>query len=454
MNQVYDPLAYVDRTGAGVSQIGRNVAGTLGQFFEQNAQWKQFKTNQKNDIEAKQNFLNTTLSVLQEKGMDPAQIPGINDIKARLTDTRITPEAFAEMTAKTLEPFREKLLFQQSAQKFGIGAQQTQGDPMTGGMQQQPQAPGDQPSQELVDTMAMLPSPGGQQQGVTPQAAPPAPDETPTKKYQKRMVDYYSQLADNGMLKAGDATKFYDLMAKLEHDENAAALESMRAMNKEKADLRKQQMQKAGESVISARTAGNAITKDGKPIQDVNALDVMTDPTGYGIGAPPPKAGRGGAGSGTKPTDKPTPSWTQYKEVEAQLARLRTGKDETGAPLIFSTDPVENRARIAEEYQAKQNQAAQQLLSHYMQTAGMAYEDAQNKAMGVIDTDVVLDQSNRNEPIITGTNPTRGDATFEALNLAHPKTVQALIAAARSGRTASDVLNTMRKLKGLNPPRL
>lgn len=448
MNQVYDPLAYMDRTGSAVSQIGRNVAGTLGQFFEQNAQWKQFKANQKNDIDAKQNFLNTTLALLQEKGLDPSKIPGINDVRARLTDTRITPEAFAEMTTKTLEPFKEKLLFQQGAKEYGFGSQpQPQGDPMAGGMQ--PQAPGDQPSQELVDTMAMLPSPGGQQ--GAPQAAQPATDETPTKKYQKRMVDYYSQLADNGMLKAGDATKFYDLMAKLEHDENAAALERLRAENKEKADLRKQQMQKAGESVISARTAGNAVTKDGKPVHDVNALDVMTDPTGYGIGAPPPKVGRDG--SGTKPTDKPTPSWTQYKEVEAQLARLRTGKDETGAPLIFSTDPVENRSRIAEEYQAKQNQAAQQLLSHYMQTAGMSYEDAQNKAMGVIDTDVVLDQSRRSEPIITGTNPTRGDSAFEALNLAHPKTVQALIAAARAGGTASDVLRSLKKLKGLNPSR-
>jgi hypothetical protein len=267
------------------------------------------------------------------------------------------------------------------------------------------------------------------------------------------MVDFYSQLADNGMLKAGDAKDFFDRMAMLEHDENQKQLKKIQDEIAEKAALRKQQIQKAGESVISARTAGNTITRGGKPVQEVNALDVMTDPTGYGIGAPLPKAVSGGAGSGTKPTDKPTPSWTQYKEVEAQLARLRTGKDETGAPLIFSTDPVENRSRIAEEYQAKQNQAAQQLLSHYMQTAGMSYEDAQNKAMSVIDTDVVLDQSRRSEPIITVTNPTRGDATFEALNLAHPKTVQALIAAARAGGTASDVLRSLKKLKGLNPSR-
>lgn len=451
MNQVYDPLAYVDRTGAGVSQIGRNVAGTLGQFFEKNAQWKQFKANQKNNIDAKQNFLNTTLALLQEKGLDPAQIPGINNIKARITDTSITLEAFAEMTTKTLDPFKEKLLFQQGVKRFGFGAQQPQGDPAAG--MQQPQASADQPSQELVDTMAMLPGPAGQSQATPATAAATVPEESPTKKYQKFMVDYYSLLADNGMLKAGDAKGFFDKMAMLEHDENQKQLKKIQDEIAEKAALRKQQMQKAGESVISARTAGNTITRDGKPVQEVNALDVMTDPTGYGIGAPPPKAGRGGAGSGTKPTDKPTPSWTQYKEVEAQLARLRTGKDETGAPLIFSEDPTENRSRIAEEYQAKQNQAAQQLLSHYMQTAGMAYEDAQNKAMGVIDTDVVLDQSRRSEPIITGTNPARGDSTFEALNLAHPKTVQALIAAARAGGTASDVLRSLKKLKGLNPSR-
>jgi hypothetical protein len=360
--QVYDPLAYADQTGAMVSQVGRGITGTLGKFFEQNAQWKQFRTNQKNDLEAKQNFLNTTLSVLQERGINPDQIPGINEIRAKIQDKRITPEVFAETTAKTLEPLKEKLLFQKAKESFGAGGQKPVTDVMVG---TEP-TPQPQPWEQMPVTTNAQGQVVNSDVMATPQTtAPPqsatvstAPEESPTKKYQKRMVDYYSDLADKGMLKAGDATKFFDIMAKLEHDENQDALTEKKAKIKAEEDERKALQETAGKSLISARISDLKIVSKttGKEV-DISPDEAMKHPELFAISKEhaqwKPSFGWGGGTGVPKNPD-------ELKLQKAVIERLRQ-MNAGDFDLVQKTDAMGN---IIPTYVPKPNSKSAQILSN------------------------------------------------------------------------------------------
>lgn len=307
MNQVYDPLAYVSQTGAAVSRIGRNVAGTLSQFFQDNAQWKQLKTNEKTDDAAKNKFFNYTMQTLQEKGIDPSTIPELETLKVSLGDKRVSPEAFAEITAKALEPHQEKLLLKAEINKFDPNLEMQ--DPMS-----KIQGIDTAPRTE-AGPIAMYPA-----KEISELTQVPT-EESPTKKYQKRMVDYYSNLADKGMLKAGDATKFYDIMAKLEHDENQANLTEKKAKIKKEEEDRKELREKAADDLRGARISNLKIVdkNTGKEI-DYNPYEGRLDPSGYSISKEheqwKPSGGGGGSGGSPKNPD-------ELKLQKAIIERLR-----------------------------------------------------------------------------------------------------------------------------------
>jgi hypothetical protein len=199
-------------------------------------------------------------------------------------------------------------------------------------------------------------------------------------------------------------------------------------------------LKKAWISEAASASRTNRMTdSSGRPLP---ALTLENAPSA-GIGAPYPSKSET---SEPKTRDKPTTSWSQYDKINSQLARLRSGKDEEGVALIFSSDPAENKDMIAREYEAKQYEAIANLLAHFLETSGETYDNAQNMAFETIDTKAVLDNANRDEPIITD-----GDGKFIGLNMSNPQTLKALVLAAQSGKKASDVLNVLRRSKGLNP---
>jgi hypothetical protein len=302
MNQTYDPMRYVDQTGAGVAQIGSQIAGTLGQFFQENAQWKQFKGNQKSDDEAKRNVYETTLSLLKEKGIDPS---GFNIPNP--SDKRISPEDY---TAKLAESVQSAFV--------GSGAKLDQGAASQMGISQQPgvkEAIGQQSFLDKNDAMRQI--------DLNGMAGTPAPAGVPVSDSTEQVDPMLADIAGIGATKPqpeefdidpfmkalSDQVRSRDISAKeafkevreYEKDRRKERLEDKKADREEK----KRMNEDAATGVFSAHRAGFPVTgKDGT--EGLNAMDVQQNPGNYTIGNDNPykrsewssggTGGRGGAG--------------------------------------------------------------------------------------------------------------------------------------------------------------
>lgn len=208
---------------------------------------------------------------------------------------------------------------------------------------------------------------------------------------------------------------------------------------KRQAEIERLKNEKIADKVAS-RVGEGPISKNGENTNNVNYGDIYDNPNAYSVSTRnypkefAPKNGNSGSGS---KGDKPTASWTQYKDVESQLAMLRSGKDDMGNPVPFDQN----------EYNNKQYEAATQLFAHNLEVNGMDYQAAQSAAQKVLDTNAIIGPDRSKEVI------SDGEGNIIALNLSHPKTMEALVKFAARGATATDLLNSLKRLKGLNPSR-
>ncbi len=208
---------------------------------------------------------------------------------------------------------------------------------------------------------------------------------------------------------------------------------------KRQAELERLKNEKIFDRIAAARGEAS-ISEDGKETTDLNYSELYNDPSRFSVSTrnyPKEFAPGKGGGSGSGQRDRPTASWIQYKDVEAQLARLRSGKDDMGNPVKFYQN----------EYNNKQYEAATQLFAHNLEVNGMDYQAAQSTAQKVLDTNVIIGPDRSKEVI------SDGEGNIIALNLSHPKTMEALVKFAARGATATDLLSSLKRLKGLNPSR-
>ncbi|RPH88488.1 MAG: hypothetical protein EHM66_00330 [Deltaproteobacteria bacterium] len=121
MNQVYDPLAYRDRTGERLSAISSMATGAASNFFHKHAQWQKMKKDLGNDQAVKAQYFTTAMELLQEKGIDPSKfnVPSFKD-------ERITPEDYALKLSESIQSAfvgSGAKLDQDAATKIGIANQ-------------------------------------------------------------------------------------------------------------------------------------------------------------------------------------------------------------------------------------------------------------------------------------------------------------------------------------------
>ena len=434
--QTYDPMRYRSRLGEGIAAIGHKALGVVSNYFNDSAAFKNAQSQNSADLDEKKSFIDATIKTLKNKGIDPSEVPGLQNIDVSNPNIDITK--LKNMIATEIIPVYEKLKdtnYQNDAQ--------SQLDTM---------------GQGITSSMA-LPADPSFVGPVQPPTGDPVPEGSP-EVTPGTTLDYMQEYKNSRTKSAMEAMKQLDseVASGFMSREKAIELKHAETKDLDKMILKEQDRIRDEQKSKDDRWESNVARSIGKNrFSSPGGEDVSTvtkDNIGsLGIGEvlPDGSAQGGGRGNGSGNREKPTASWDQYNKIQGQLARLRSGKDEYGSPLIFSTDKDENATLIANEYSAKMNEAGQSLLSHYLEVSGLPYDDAQQRAMSVIDTDLKMDMANRNSPILIGTNATTGGNTFEALNLANPQTIKALILAAKEGRTARDVLMVLKRSKGLNP---
>jgi hypothetical protein len=389
MNQVYDPMRYVDRTGEGIAQIGAQATGVLSNFFQQNAQCKKFWTNQKSDDDAKASVYNTALTLLQEKGIDPTQI----NIPAP-TDKRITPEDY---TAKLAESIQHVFV--------GSGAKLDQGAASQIGIANQPGVQENLAKQSFLDQndplnqinlngKAGTPAPAGipvlnSQEQISPmladitgaqQSAPPQEDEV--GKYFDPLAKALIEDIRGGRLSAQAASTEMKDILKIKAQANYAKaqgdLADKKAKIKAEEDERKKQREDAASGILSAHRAGFPVVgKDGS--EGLNAADVQQNPEKYTIGNDNPykrtdwsTGGRRGGGSKAE----------RVKDIDTRINMLT---NDTKQMIDSYGEPLQG---LEQQYKLniKQLKAAQ-LAKNFIQNAGgetgLSADDAIQEVSGL-----------------------------------------------------------------------
>jgi hypothetical protein len=430
MNQVYDPMRYVDRTGEGVAQIGAQAANTLGNFFQQNAQWKQFKANQKSDDDAKMSVYNTTLKLLQEKGIDPAQI----NIPAP-TDKRITPEDY---TAKLAESIQHVFV--------GSGAKLDQGAASQIGITNQPGVQENLAKQSFLDQndplnqinlngKAGTPAPAGipvsnSQEQISPmladitgaQQSAPAPQEDEVGKYFDPLAKALIEDVRGGRLSAQAASTEMKDILKLKAQANLSKVQKER----DDAKATQRERDRMWEATVSGALGSNKVTTPGGgPVTKENISQVE-------IGNKLPKEFSPGSGGGRRDEkqklDEQKFLYDKVKDTETRAIRMYGGKDEFGEPATYDQAKYDN----------VMTEAATNKMALTLHTAGLDLSDAQSQAATVMNAPFSYDQPTRGLPI------TKDSKTGKwALSLQYPGILEKLAQASRNGLTANDVLQDM-----------
>lgn len=445
--QTYDPYRGVGVAGQMFSQIGNKVASGLSGMLQNNEQWRKVKASAKSEAELKSQTFLGAVKMLEDSGLNPKDFkipdPSREDV---------TSEQYLEALDKAISPAFKSMESnapgEQDATRIGLNNM-----PMTSGaIKEQKAYQTGEAIGNVFDQKYPVEAPPQKQtilgeEFLTPV---PMPEVDPEKEVEKEGIEnirMIRQLMKDGKIDPGMGSQMIiDGMSGINKNRGAKIALQKEQERQSKADADKQW----GQTVGSSLNTNEIVVPGGGPVTKENLSSV-------GIGGVVDKGTTGsgkGTGTGRESSDKGTASWRQYKDIEAGLAKLRSGKDEDGSPLIYDTDPDKNKIRIAEEYQAKMNQSAQQLLSHWLETSGEDYDAAQNMSLAALTSDVVVDMTNRNEPYILGSNKTTGGQTIMQLNLAHPQTMKSLVDAAKAGYTASDVLASLKKLRGLNPSKI
>jgi hypothetical protein len=439
MNQIYDPMANVDQTGSMVSQIGRNVTGVLGNFFQQNAQWKQFKGEQKSEEDAKKKYYDTAIEVFKERGIDASSVN-----LPQPTDKRFaTAEDYAENLSKSVEH-----LF------VGSGNRPTSEDATRIGIQQQPGVKENLARQSFLDqydTERQIDlngmagdqgKPQGEYSNANEQVSPMLLDVlgiTPKATEADSFEEDYAKpmtrfLMDDVREKRISAKEAMTELRELEKDRRKERLENTRY--KRESERRKEELHAAG--VYGSGDTNEIVDpKTGEPtvVTRENVMDV-----GIGQRKYPPKSGRGGSGSGSGSEDalkQQEEAWDQYNDVERQRLSMVKGRDEKGNAVPF--DP--------ESFAQKTNESAIRLLAYDLTASGVDLGASNASAIKTIDAPMAIVTRKASDPVIDA-----GNGQW-ALNMSNKKIRSALLEAARNGIPASQILLEIRRAKGLNPAR-
>lgn len=245
-------------------------------------------------------------------------------------------------------------------------------------------------------------------------------------------------------LKNGDisASKFAEQKLNI-----ATARGKMNYTEGQDADQRGRDTNEANAKDVIAGIGKHEILKDGVVVSTPNPSDIRANPYAYSLGKalldPNKKVAGTKDNSQTQADREQGKSLEQYNKVNADIARLYSGKDEFGEPLVFASDPIENKKMIAKAYEQKRAEASTHLLAHYLQVNGSSYNDAQSMVMGVVDIPVAMEVGNNSMTI----NDAEGK--WIGLNMAHPQVKKDLLITAQRGETASSLLKTYKKLRGI-----
>jgi hypothetical protein len=182
--------------------------------------------------------------------------------------------------------------------------------------------------------------------------------------------------------------------------------------------------------------AGNKVYKAGTLVDKPEFYDIFENPEVYSVETGVAPRAPGGRGTDR---DRIPASLEQANRAETQLNQLRSGRDMLGNKIPYNED----------EYRAKQNEVAMWKLAGDLEVRDKTFDEAYTMATRAIDINMVIDEAKPNEPVVYDES-----GKVQGLNWANAKVRQGLIAAVLAGGTAADVLSTMRKLRGLNPPRL
>jgi hypothetical protein len=391
MNQIYDPMRYVDQTGAGVAQIGAQAASTLGNFFQQNAQWKQFKASAKSENDAKTKVYNTALEVLKERGIDPSKLNIPTPADKRFT----TSEDYIANFSKGFEH-----LF------MGSGNRPTAEDATRIGIQDQPGVKESLAKQSFLDQndplnqinlngKAGTPAPAGMpvsnsQEQINPmladitgaQQSVPAVQEDEVGKYYDPLAKALIEDVRGGRLSAQAAStelrSILENKSKLQYLKAQGDLAEKKAKIKADEDERKKQREDAASGVLSAHRAGFPVTGKDES-EGLNAADVQKNPENYTIGNDNPykrtdwtTGGRRGGGSKAE----------RVKSIDDRINMLT---NDTKQMTDSYGEPLQG---LEQQYQLniKQLKAAQ-LAKNFIQNAGgeagLSADDAIQEVSGL-----------------------------------------------------------------------
>lgn len=118
----YDPRNFVDPLGANISALGDKFRAGAMNFLQNNAAWQKHKQETGDDLNLKKKMYESTVSLLQEKGIDPNtyQMPSFQD-------ERLTPEDYTQKLAESIQGAfvgQGAKLDESAASEIGISNQQ------------------------------------------------------------------------------------------------------------------------------------------------------------------------------------------------------------------------------------------------------------------------------------------------------------------------------------------
>lgn len=426
----YDPLAYVPNTGQAIASIGNNLAQMVAQLpgtLRQDQEFKRAEAQYRYDQDQNRDIHQSVSSLLKNKGVDASlRAPGpeeSRDAYMQYVAEAISPHVLSgnitAQDAQKLAELSQQEPMQEAIQGQNFVRQQESRDPLG-----QIDMNGFEGTAEAQNGMV---STGVENRGgFTEETFAPASSvsiQQPEGGAYDELARMTVQAVKSGQMSPSAAL---DRMSKIEEKRVQLSIEQAKA--KREAEQRKKELMMQG--VINKSGTNQIVDKGGDPLASLNAGNIED----AGIGPVRDKnvnmnynglKGKGGSGGsgGSGSRDKPTASWQQYKDVESQLDRLRE-KDSFGDMTAFDKA----------EYSAKSRQAAQQLVAHSLEVSGFDYDNAQSAASQVVDLPVKYDLYYQNEPIL-------GDGS---LNVASPKVVEALTVAARYGKRASDIIETLK----------
>ena len=433
----YDPMQYIPNTGAYIAQgadiLSKMVSDIPGALLK-DQEYQKIRKNYGDNKTFNQNLYNAASAHLGGKGITirpPKEGESSDDYTKYVSEIAIPLIANGKIGLDDVNLLRGNAGVKDAAATASIISDYQKQDPMSAinlnpnhpqAANLQQQMPPQQvatPGMEGSFTEQAIATPSYGDSGISPNEIDPY----------DAMARLQIENAKRGTTPSADVFKnISDIkLAKLENENKKLEIEKERI---------RQETEKWKQNVVNASNTHKITDSSGKPLETLTNENAAT----AGIGPrllPQVGPGGGGRGGANGDRDKPTASWTQYKDMEAQVHRLRSGYvDESGIKVPPNPSEAAN-AEIA---------AQVQFLAHNLEISGKPYDEAQSLALRVINNPVAFNQESRGEPILQ----TEKGWT---LNLANPQVIQSLILAANSGQTAADVLAGLRKLKALNPSR-